>query len=318
MPQPPRVLGCFALGWLLLWTAGTLLADIQVGRTLFHQMRAATFPTADGVITRSEVKTTNEDGTTHRPDLAYTYTVAGQRYTGTRYSSSEVGTNTQAWHKIRDELPVGSRVRVAYNPTDPAESLLRPGFTGFDLMWVWFFTPFNVVMIGGWVYYASLHRPAFGPASLTRTATGWRARLPGLGRVGTFGVVLLAVTFVGNFVWMCGCGFNPPVEFAGPGYGAAIACAVLVARRARPWLVVDEVARVLRLPAELPFDAIRDVIVTHEEKRDSEGDVTQHYHCDLIRSDAPVVRVATYSEPEPANALATWLRERVGIAPTTG
>lgn len=114
---------------------------------------------------------------------------------------------------------------------------------------------------------------------------------------------------------MFGCGFNPPVEYAGSSYVAAVALAALLARLGPPpWFEVDEVSGVLRLPAEVPFAAVRDVVVTHEEKRDSDGDVTHHYHCDLIRADAPPVRVATYSEPEPADALAAWLRERIGSA----
>lgn len=317
MPPTPRVPGCFLLVWLFVWTSVVLVFDGILSWALYQQLRAAAFPTADGVITKSGIKTTNSDGPSHRLDVGYTYAVAGQRYTGTRYSSTEIGTNTRAWHKVRDEFPVGAQVRVAYNPDDPAESMLRPGFTGFHLTMVWFLTPFNVVMIGSWVYFARRHRPAFGPASATRTATGWRVRLPDLGRVGVFGVVLLAVTFVGSFAWAFGCGFNPPVEYAGSSYVTAVAFAALLARwAARPWFEVNEVARVLRLPAELPFDAIREVVVTHEEKRDSDGDVTHHYHCDLIRADAPPVRVATYSESEPAHALAAWLRERIGSAST--
>jgi hypothetical protein len=81
---------------------------------------------------------------------------------------------------------------------------------------------------------------------------------------------------------------------------------------------VDELARVVRFPAdpeplEVSFAAIRAVIVRHEEKRDSEGDVTHAYHCELIRPDQDPLHVATYSDPEAAAALAAWLRERIGI-----
>lgn len=192
MPPNSRPPGCFLLVWLLVWTTVVLAFDGVLGWAMFQQTRAATFPTTDGVITRSAVKTVRDsDGNSHRFDVAYTYTVAGQRYAGTRYSSTEMGTNTLAWHKVRDELPVGSRVSIAYNPNAPAESMLKPGFTGFHLMLVWFLTPFNLIMLGGWAYYASSRRPAFGPHSVTKTATGWRVRLPDLGRASVFGAVLL-------------------------------------------------------------------------------------------------------------------------------
>jgi hypothetical protein len=323
----PRVAGWLVraciIGSFIAWTCVVLALDAILGWALYQQFRAATFPTADGIIIRNEVKTTEEDGTTHRPDVAYAYSVEGVRYTGTRYSTGEMGENSQAWHRVRDGLPVGTPVKVAYNPDDPVESLLRPGMTGFHLLMVWFLTPFNVLMIAVWVALRRPRRPEFDPAdprSVKQTATGYCVRLPGSGRAGCFGVVLAAVTFAGGFAWAVGWGFYPPVEFAAPAYVTAIALALMVAVRfPRPRLEVDEAARVLKLPAEVPFDTIRAVVATREETRDSNGDVTAEHHCDLVRTDGSVVRAATFEEAAPAEALAAWLRERVGLAaPSAG
>ena len=313
--MPPKSNGCvscFFVTWVLGWTAVVLPFDAMLGWALARQVRALAFPTTEGMVTRSGVKA---DGDTHRLDLAYDYTVGGRRYTGTRYCYSEMGTGAGAWRKVSDGLPVGAAVAVSYDPTDPADALLRPGLTGFHLSMLWFLTPFNVIMLGSWVALARVRRE-FAPVP---TASGWRVRVPGLGPAGCFGAVMLAVTFVGTFAWGFGCGFNPPVWLAGPVYLAAVVVAAGLGYLAeRPWFEVDETARVLRLPAvagttyEVPFDAIRLVTVTREESRDSDGDVVQKYHCELIHADLPAVRVATYRDSEPADALVAWLREKIG------
>ena len=78
-----------------------------------------------------------------------TVLVGGRRFTGTRYCYAAMGTNLGAWHRVQRQLPVGSRVPVAYDPADPSESVLRPGLTGMHLFMVWFLTPFNVIAVGG-------------------------------------------------------------------------------------------------------------------------------------------------------------------------
>ena len=320
MPAP-RADGCgntFLLVWLIGWSVVVVIFDGFLVAAVFQQVRALTFPTTDGVVTRSEVRTADD---TNRLDVAYEYEVGGRRFTGTRYSYAEMGTNTRAWHRIADEMPVGSKARVSYDPDTPAESLLRPGPTGFHLMLVWFLTPFNLIMVGGWVFAARARRPAFGPHSIKPIDGGYRVRLPAFSRAGCGACVLLPVTFVGSFVWAFGFGFNPPVELAGWLYVATVAIAVVVTVSVplpQFWIEVNELIRVVRFPAdpdplEVPFAAIRDVTVRHEEKKDSEGDVTHAYHCELIRPDEQPLHIAEYSDPEAAAALAAWLRERIGL-----
>jgi hypothetical protein len=315
------------LFWVLLWSAGTLVADGHLAWKFAQQTRAVRLPTTDGTITRSAVREEpGEDGPTYSFDVAYEYEVAGKRYTGTRYSYDAVRTNTRAWHAVRDSFPVGSRVPVTYNPDDPAESVLHPGPTGFHLMMLWLLTPFNVAMVGGWVYLTRGRRPAFDPTdprTVVPTAFGWRVRLFDFGAAGVFAGCLLGITFFGTFVWACGFGFNPPVWAATVSYlGAVVVAVLLAALRTTPWLEVDEGAGVLRLQgepgsSEIPFAAIRSVFVTHEESKDSEGAAVHQYHCDLVRDDVavaePPIRLTTYRERDGAEAFVAWLRARVGL-----
>jgi hypothetical protein len=330
MFMPPQVRGWrgFVLVWVLVWSIVTLGVDGVLIWTFAQQVRAARFPATEGTITRCEVRTTPDgEDVTHQLDVAYEYEVGGKRYTGTRYSYDEVVTNTSAWHTVRDKLPVGSRVPVTYNPADPAASVLHPGPSGFGLAMLWLLTPFNVFMVAGWLHRG--RRVGFDPTNprtVIPTSNGWRVRLFDPGRVGPFARTLFAITFFGVFVWGLGFGFNPPVWTAAVSYLGAVVIAVLVAvRHTPPWLEVDELNRVLHLlsgsaSVEIPFGAIRSVVVSHKGTDDADGALSHKYHCDLVRGapDEPPIRLITYEDREGADAFVAWLRERVGMAPSSG
>jgi uncharacterized protein DUF3592 len=316
--------GCLAV-WLIGWTVIVLLFDGMAAVALVWQLRAMSFPTAPGVITHSGVKRSdNSDGLSFRLDIEYVYEVDGQRHVGTRYSYAEMGTNSHAWHDIQRELPVGAPVEVAYDPDDPDDSLLHPGLTGFHLFMVWFLTPFNVVMIGGWTALRHYSRRAFDPASrryVVTTPTGYRVRLPSPTRGLLFGGTLLAITFFVSFVWAFGFGFNPPVAPAAWSYLAAVVVAGFVAMRSRRRrLEIDEAARSIRIrnasggPVELAFQDVRDIAVVHEKNQNPDDYWSDRYHCELVLAgaDSPH-RLATYYAQTDAEALATWVRDRIGL-----
>ncbi|MDY3562435.1 DUF3592 domain-containing protein [Gemmata sp. JC673] len=319
--QSPLPRGCahvFLVVFVLCWTGTVLTADGKFGRVLYRQARAEGFPRAEGTITQSTV----EQGESSRLNIAYSYEVNGQIYTGTRYWYGGVS-NSSNWQRACDELPVGARVLVAYDPADPSDAVLRPGLFEPHTVLIWFFTPFNIVMLAGWLILARGERPAFGPHVFTVTPNGVRTRLPGLNRTGAFAGTLLGISFVGSFVWGCGCGFNPPLLLSGYGYLAAIAFAVWVAiRHVTPVLEVNQLERVVQIvtgrkPVVVPFEAVREIRILHEETLDSDAaDGKDHkYHCELRHTNTNEdswVRIATYNEPASAEGLAMWLRGEVG------
>jgi hypothetical protein len=318
MPPRARVPGCFTFVWLVGWTFGTLIFNALLAAALFWQFHALTFLKADGVVTRSGVETEHgADGPIHRLAIRYEFQVDGKQYGGDRYCYAEMSVNSSAWKKLAAELPVGTRVTVYYDPDDPSESLLRPGLTGFHLWMIWFLTPFNAVLVGGWIFYRRACRPAFDPAdprTVSRTDTGYRVQLPMFPRIGVFCITVLVTTGIGMFVWGLGFGMNPPVWLAGWAYIVVIGFAVKVALMgATPVLEVDEIKRTVRLvrdegEADWPFEAVAAVTVTHEVQTFEDVPDTHSYHCDLVRADQQALRLCTYSEPEPAEALAAWLR----------
>lgn len=321
MPTSPAA-GCgnaFILVWLTGWTVGVAIFDCVLAGSLYFQLRALTYPTANGTITHSGV-TSNFDS--NQLAIVYTYEVDGRQYRGTRYSAFDVSTNSGAWRDVAAKLPVGAPVRVYYDPNDPSDAIIHPGLTGFHLSMVWFVTPFNVIAAGGWYAYVWYRRSGFDPNNrriVQRTTRGYRVRLPALSRFGCAAILFLAITFCGVFVWGFGFGFNPPVEFIGPAYLVAIGIAVLVGRALpfpKAWMEIDERGRVVRFPPDpkpvaVPFSTIRDVVARHEEKTDSEGDTRSEYHVEFVRTDNGRFHIATYNTSEAAEALAKWLRERI-------
>jgi len=71
--------------------------------------------------------------TTYEPAVKYTYSVAEQTYTGERigYCPTQFDYGTASKNIFR--YPVGSTVRVRYDPQDPAKALLETKGAGSKL-----------------------------------------------------------------------------------------------------------------------------------------------------------------------------------------
>lgn len=99
--------------------------------------RAASWPTTDGEVAYSEaVETPRWSGERklerrdERPDVRYRYSVEGRHYTGKGISMS-TGL-VPYWEdvlarRIVERYPVGSKVTVHYDPSDPRVAVLEPG-----------------------------------------------------------------------------------------------------------------------------------------------------------------------------------------------
>ena len=92
------------------------------------------WPTCTGTVTDSEVHRSRRSGgrsggvDTFRPKITYSYTVAGQQYTGNRYAIGDpASSGIREAQKIVGEHPVGSEVTVYYSPSRPGTSVLVPG-----------------------------------------------------------------------------------------------------------------------------------------------------------------------------------------------
>jgi hypothetical protein len=102
-------------------------------RTVKKNQAAATWPTGTGKIIGAELDSyikTDDDGdqtTMYTPLITYEYEVEGQVYTNTRVRvQAPVATNFQSVQlKKLEEYPVGSAVKVHYDPFNPEDALLK-------------------------------------------------------------------------------------------------------------------------------------------------------------------------------------------------
>jgi hypothetical protein len=126
--KAPFVTAC--IGFALLWTL--MLLGMQRA-----SVRARQWPTVAARIEQSGVRTyeerdTNSNENTRlrtmvRPDVVYSYAVAGVTYRGDTVSVIRSSTNQGAVaRKVAARYPVGSDLKVHYNPDNPSESALDP------------------------------------------------------------------------------------------------------------------------------------------------------------------------------------------------
>jgi hypothetical protein len=102
-------------------------------RTAKKAEAAASWPTVAGTVESSAVREkteTDADGdseTAWYPEVAYAWTVKGQRYTGRRIQFGETPRflRESAAQAVCDRYRAGASVPVRYDPSNPAEAVLE-------------------------------------------------------------------------------------------------------------------------------------------------------------------------------------------------
>ena len=95
------------------------------------------WPSVPGTITKSEVQVFKRDGNTHyQPDIAYSYTVEGKKYTASKITVGDgsLDNNVTKAKRLQAEYPVDKEVDVYYDPDLPESAVLQPGTKSGDLM----------------------------------------------------------------------------------------------------------------------------------------------------------------------------------------
>lgn len=131
--QPYMVAGGFIAGVIFI---GGGLYTIWVGRDRRRIARESrNWPQADGKILTATVATRWHPtvGNYHVPRAHYSYAVAGTTYQGDviRAGLEQFGSITKATAQtLIEQYPVGSSVKVHYNPADPASAVLETTVMG--------------------------------------------------------------------------------------------------------------------------------------------------------------------------------------------
>ncbi len=96
---------------------------------------ATSWPTAQGTMIACKVENHRRDkGWYYSPSVEYRYMVNGQEYTSHRIAFSTTGISSERKDVVigylrKNKYTEGSPVVVSYNPSDPRESVLKPGTT---------------------------------------------------------------------------------------------------------------------------------------------------------------------------------------------
>jgi hypothetical protein len=181
--------GVFLAFFALFWTGMVLLFDGVMAHGIYKQFDAQKYFTVTGTITRSEITSSrgSKGGTSYSADLAYRYDVGGQIFTGDRIRFGLSSSSHARASSLVNAHPAGSAVRIFYNPANSREALLEPGVKGSDLMGFIFMTPFNMVMMGSWIWIGGWLRerwfkPLAGGVKIIADGLTTRVRLPNFRR----------------------------------------------------------------------------------------------------------------------------------------
>ncbi len=123
--------------------AGVVFVAVGVGfvtsarRTKKRSRASLSWPTVPGTVRASDVLTTYHDHTRYdRASVLYQYVVGGTTYLSDTVSVTGVSVagNMQQALETVSRHPVGSAVRVYYDPDDPEAAVLVPGTSAFSGM----------------------------------------------------------------------------------------------------------------------------------------------------------------------------------------
>jgi len=104
---------------------------------LQYSNSSKSWPTVQGIVTRSEIDVWSSDGRTHyEPKIAYYYIVDGKKYTSSQIKAGDPvpDNNVTNAKRLQAEYPVNSEVTVYYDPELPESAALQPGSNGIDYL----------------------------------------------------------------------------------------------------------------------------------------------------------------------------------------
>ncbi|MRT93133.1 DUF3592 domain-containing protein [Ancylomarina sp. 16SWW S1-10-2] len=90
-----------------------------------------TWPTTTGIITNSDIRQSESDGTTmYAAVINYDFTVDNKSYSGDRITLTSGNSSTSSIREVKKDLqayPTGANVKVYYDPELPNNAILEPG-----------------------------------------------------------------------------------------------------------------------------------------------------------------------------------------------
>ncbi|RMH55970.1 MAG: DUF3592 domain-containing protein [Candidatus Hydrogenedentota bacterium] len=123
----------FILFFSLFFLVGIAMCAFGLHRA-YQAHLSQSWPSTNGIVTESKVvihhSTGKNSSTTYGAEISYVYSVSGRRYRGSRVRVIDVSTSNPSYAQgIVNRYPKGKRVRVHYDPKNPAFAVLEPGFS---------------------------------------------------------------------------------------------------------------------------------------------------------------------------------------------
>ena len=142
----------------------------------------------------------SDDGTTYSVEVFYRYEFGGREYKSDRYGfigGSSSGYSSKA--KVVREMPAGKAVRCYVDPNDPAQAVIKRGFT-WELLIGLIPLFFIIAGLAVMIYGGGSSKQSKGRQELARPDTGPTVLKPKLGRKGRLAGVIFAALFWNGIV----------------------------------------------------------------------------------------------------------------------
>jgi hypothetical protein len=317
---------------VIVASLAAIVIDVFYWGAASEAVRSESFPTTQGVITRSDIEPGHKGAVDY--EVEYRYTVNGVPYTATEYHVQPQFVHNGYWRAARDANPVGKAVTVYYDPDDPANAYLAPGVRSDLLLVAWWVVGLNLLALGLVLCALEylLGRRAFDP-SLRRcvrpTDDGWLVRPDHTSRFVVIAfVMLLVVFFVGCFLTLiCGVALDSP-----PPWGVPVAMYVLapvIAVRLGLYGSRDALLFVNDREGTVEFSygskrvtVLRERLtldIDTQEQKDSDGKSFEVFRISLRWRDESgreqAAAITKYTDRRDADALVGWFRDTLAPRP---
>lgn len=105
---------------------------------LINGARSSKWPNVEGTVVATDVKEhrSRRGGKSYSPEVQYQYSVNGASYASSRMSYGDAGSSSsmEGALKTLGNYPVGKKISVYYNPSEPSTAVLVPGITSLSYL----------------------------------------------------------------------------------------------------------------------------------------------------------------------------------------
>lgn len=136
----------------IVWSSVTVMADVTFVTNAVAQARTSAFASTTGTIVEIAAEKRRSGGrkspTRHRVNLRYKYRVQDNEYEQTQYRATGNNLDDDWINRLVASLSPGTSVTVYYDPANPAEAVLDNRLIARDVLPLFLFLPFNLVIVG--------------------------------------------------------------------------------------------------------------------------------------------------------------------------